>query len=221
MTPASGAGRSMSAPKIKFCGLTREVDVRAAIDLGIDAIGLNLARGPRRLELAHAAELARLLPPFITAVALLIDADEATILEAMRVTRCTTIQLHGSEPPELAERLRARFPVIKAFSVTTAASLAAVRGYPADAYLLDAAAAGAGGSGLAWDHGLASAESFDRPVILAGGLRPDTVAAAVAQVRPWAVDVSSGIESAPGIKERTKMAAFVLAINAGASPLRP
>ena len=198
--------------KIKFCGFTRDQDVRAAVDLGVDAIGLNLARGPRRITPERAAELARLIPPFVTAVALFVDADDLTILEAMRVTRCTAVQLHGDEPPELAERLRTRFPVIKAFAVKDAAALAAVRGYPADAYLLDASVPGvAGGTGVAWDHHLLAGVAFDRPVILAGGMNPATVGAAVAATRPYGVDVASGIESAPGVKDAGAMRAFVAA----------
>jgi phosphoribosylanthranilate isomerase len=196
--------------KIKFCGFTRDQDVRAAVDLGVDAIGLNLARGPRKLTSERAAELVRLIPPFVTAVALFVDADEATILAAMRATRCTVVQLHGNEPPELAQRLRTRFPVIKAFPVTDAAALVAVRGYPADAYLLDAAVPGiAGGTGVAWDHHLLAGVTLDRPVILAGGLNPTTVAPAIAATKPYGVDVASGIESAPAIKDAALMAAFV------------
>jgi phosphoribosylanthranilate isomerase len=198
--------------KIKFCGFTREEDVRVAVDLGVDAIGLNLARGPRKISVERAAELARLIPPLVTAIALFVDADEATILESMRVTRCTAVQLHGAEAPALAERLRTRFPVIKAFAVKDASALATVRGYPADAYLLDAAVPGvAGGSGVAWDHHLLAGVTLERPVILAGGLNPATVAAAVAVTKPYGVDVASGIESAPGIKDAAAMRAFVAA----------
>jgi phosphoribosylanthranilate isomerase len=171
-----------------------------------------LARGPRKISIEQAAELARLIPPMITAVALFVDADEKTILEAMRVTRCTAVQLHGNESPELAERLRARFPVIKAFAVKDAAALVVVRGSPADAYLLDAAVPGvAGGSGVAWDHHLLAGVTFDRRVILAGGLNPSTVAPAIAVTRPYAVDVASGIETAPGIKDQALMKAFIAA----------
>ena len=199
-------------PRIKFCGFTRDEDVRAAVALGVDAIGLNLARGPRRVTVERAAQLARLIPPFVAAVALFVDADEQAILAAMQATRCTVVQLHGHEPPELAERLRARFPVLKAFAVSDAASLAAVRGYPADAYLLDTAVPGvAGGTGAAWDHRLLATAAIDRPVVLAGGLNPATVAAAIAATRPYAVDVASGIESAPGQKDPAKMRAFLAA----------
>ncbi len=199
---------SAISPRIKFCGFTRDEDVRNAVDLGVDAIGLNLARGPRRIAVAHAAALARLIPPFVSAVALFVDADEATILAAMQATRCTVVQLHGSEPPELAERLRARFPVLKAFAITDEDGLAAMRGYPADAYLLDSAG---GGTGVLWDHELLADAEIDRPVILAGGLTPANVARSIRATRPFGVDVSSGIESAPGIKDVTRMRAFIAA----------
>ena len=203
----------MPPPKIKFCGFTRAEDVRAAVALGVDAVGLNLARGPRRIDAAHAATLVRLLPPFTTAVALFVDQDEAAILEAMRVTRCAAVQLHGSEPPELAERLRARFPLLKAFAIASATDLTRVRGYPADAYLLDTALPGvAGGTGVGWDHALLADQDLGAPLVLAGGLRADTVAAAIARVRPYAVDVASGIESAPAIKDQALMAAFIVAV---------
>jgi phosphoribosylanthranilate isomerase len=198
--------------KIKFCGFTRESDIQAAIDLGVDAIGLNLARGPRKISHERAAELARLIPPFVTSVALFVDADEFTILDAMRVTRCTAVQLHGNESQELAQRLCTRFPVIKAFAVKDAAALISIRGYPADAYLLDAAVPGvAGGTGVTWDHHLLAGVTFDRPVILAGGLNSSTVGPAIAATKPYGVDVASGIEIAPGIKELGLMRSFVAA----------
>jgi phosphoribosylanthranilate isomerase len=198
--------------KIKFCGFTRDQDVRAALALGVDAIGLNLARGPRRIGVARAAELARLVPAPALAVALFVDADEVAILAALDATGCGAVQLHGDEPPELAERLRRRVTVIKAFRIADAASLAAVRGYPADLYLLDAAVPGqSGGTGSAWDHGLLAGVDLGRPLMLAGGLNPGNVAAACARVRPAWVDTASGIESAPGIKDAERMAAFVAA----------
>jgi phosphoribosylanthranilate isomerase len=198
----------MNPLRIKFCGITRPEDVRAAVELGADAIGFNLARGPRKLPLERAVELARELPPFVVSVAVFVDADEAAILAAMAAGRFQAAQLHGAEPPELSERLRRRFPVLKAFSVADAAGLARVRGYPADAYLLDAAAAG---SGKSWDYGLLRGVDLGHPIVLAGGLTPATVRAAVAAARPWGVDVASGIESAPAIKDRAKMAAFIAA----------
>jgi phosphoribosylanthranilate isomerase len=198
--------------RVKICGFTREQDVQAALDAGVDALGFNLARGPRRIDLARAAQLAALVPPLVQAVALFVDADEATILAAVAATRCTVVQLHGDEPPELAASLRRRLPVLKAFRIAGPADLDRVRGYPADAYLLDAAVAGAhGGTGVAWDHGLLAGRDLGAPVVLAGGLTPANVAEAVALARPWAVDTASGVESAPGIKDAAAMRAFVVA----------
>jgi phosphoribosylanthranilate isomerase len=199
-------------PLIKFCGFTRTDDVRAAVALGIDAIGLNLARGPRKITVEQAARLRRDIPASVTTVALFVNADEDTILAALAATACDAIQLHGDEPPELAERLRARVPVIRAFAVRDAASIAAIHGYPADMYLLDAAVPGqSGGTGMAWNHALVRNVRFDRPWMLAGGLRPDNAATA-ATVGADALDAASGIESAPGLKDVEKMAAFVRAV---------
>jgi len=208
----AGPGTRIRPPKIKFCGFTREADVRAAAEIGIDAIGLNLARGPRKITLDHAATLSRAIPPWIASVALFVDATESDILAAMSATRCTVVQLHGDEATELAESLRSRFPVIKAFAVRDSASVQRIHGYPADSYLLDAAVPGqVGGTGVAWDHRLVAGIRFDRPWMLAGGLRPDNAAAAALSGAD-ALDVSSGIEASPGIKDPGKMSAFVHAV---------
>jgi phosphoribosylanthranilate isomerase len=198
--------------RVKVCGFTRSEDIRAALEAGVDAVGLNLARGPRRIPLDQAAMLAALVPPMVQTVALFVDSDETTILAALAATRCSVVQLHGDEPPELAERLRRRVPVIKAFRIANREDLNRVADYPADAVLLDAAVAGAhGGTGRAWDHGLLAGIEMRCPLILAGGLDPDNVAAAIAATRPWAVDTASGVESAPGIKDAVRMRAFVIA----------
>jgi phosphoribosylanthranilate isomerase len=198
------------ATRIKFCGLTRAEDIHIAVVLEVDAIGLNLARGPRKLTVAQAAALARLVPPHIAVVALFADQDADAIDAALAQVRVQAVQLHGDEPPELAERLRARHPVIKAFGVHSAADLDRVRGYPCDAALLDAPG---GGTGTAWDHGLLRGAALGVPLWLAGGLRPTTVRAAIAAVQPALVDVSSGIEAGtPGVKDRALMTAFVAAV---------
>lgn len=198
--------------RTKICGFTREADVRAALDAGVDAIGLNLARGPRRIDLARARTLAALVPPFAAVVALFVDADEEAVLAAAGALRAAAVQLHGDEAPELAERLRRRLPVIKAFRIAAPGDLAKVRGYPADAVLLDAHVPGVlGGSGTVWDHRWLADADLGVPVILAGGLGPANVAAAVALTRPWAVDTASGVESAPGLKDAALMRAFVRA----------
>lgn len=197
-------------PRVKVCGFTRAEDICAALDAGVDLIGLNLARGPRRISLEHATQLARLVPPGVGVVALFVDADEATILTAAAALRVTAVQLHGDESPELCARIRVRIPLIKAFRVAQAADLAQVRGFPADACLLDAAVPGThGGTGTSWNHAWLGACDPGMPVILAGGLTPANVRAAVQATRPWAVDTASGVESAPGLKDPVLMAAFV------------
>jgi phosphoribosylanthranilate isomerase len=199
--------------RVKFCGFTRAADVHAAVACGVHALGFNLARGPRRISLEQATALCRLVPPLVATVALFVDADEEGMLSAALSLRASAIQLHGHESPELCERLRRRLPVIKAFAVSGRASLEAVRGFPADAYLLDTASAGgSGGSGAAWDHRLLAGVELGRPLILAGGLDADNVAAAVRVTRPWAVDVASGVEASPGLKDPLRMAAFMAAL---------
>jgi phosphoribosylanthranilate isomerase len=199
--------------KVKWCGFTRPEDVRAAVALGVDALGFNFACGPRRIAVDQGAALAALLPPFVTATALFVDATEDEILRTVTKTRCTAIQLHGNEPPELAAALARRLPVLKAFPVRTAGDIDRVVGYPADAYLLDAAVPGHhGGTGVAWDHHLLVGRDLGRPVVLAGGLTPDTVAAAVAAVHPWGVDSASGIEMSPGLKDVARMRGFLAAL---------
>jgi len=199
------------AVRIKFCGLTRAADVSEALALGVDALGFNLATGPRRIAIEHARTLSDLAGALVVTVALFVDASEEVILDAMRRTRCQVAQLHGAESVELVMRLRSRFPVIKAASLRKPGDLAALRGHPADALLLDGAH---GGSGQTWDLALSEGAPFDRPIILAGGLRPETVRAAIMRVRPMGVDVASGIESAPGLKDPQRMAEFVRAVRA-------
>ena len=197
-------------PRIKVCGFTRAEDIRAALDAGVDLIGLNLARGPRRISLEQATLLARLVPPGVGVVALFVDADEATILAAAAVLRVAAVQLHGEESAELCARIRTRVPLIKAFRVAQASDLAQVRGFPADTCLLDAAVPGAhGGTGTSWNHAWLSSVDLGMPVILAGGLTPANVRAAVQATRPWAVDTASGVETAPGLKDPALMSAFV------------
>lgn len=202
----------MSCPRIKICGFTAAEDLRAALALGVDLVGLNLARGPRRLELDQAVALARLVPPGVGVVALFVDADQGTVLAQARALRATAVQLSGDEPAAMAAALQRELPVIKAWRVRNAADLAAAAAYPADALLLDSHVPGlAGGSGQAWDHQLLVGRDLGRPLMIAGGLRPNTVAAAVAALRPWAVDVASGVEATPGRKDPALMRAFISA----------
>jgi phosphoribosylanthranilate isomerase len=204
----------MHRTRVKFCGFTQADDLRAALDLGVDLIGLNLARGPRRIDVDRAASLASLIPPGVSIVALFVDADAATILDAVARLRADAVQLHGDEPPELAQHLRPRVRVIRAARIAGVDDLRRLDGYPADALLLDAAVAGAhGGTGARWDLSWLDAARPTAPFLLAGGLTAATVAEAVRR-RPWAVDASSGIESAPGRKDPARMREFLAAVAA-------
>jgi phosphoribosylanthranilate isomerase len=132
-------------------------------------------------------------------------------LELLRQTGCQAIQLHGRESAEQSRELRRRVAVIKAFAIANADDIAAVRGFPADAYLLDTKVPGLdGGSGQAWDWSLLT-QDLGTPIMLAGGLNPANVADAVARTHPWAVDTASGVEAAPGIKDAAAMSAFIRA----------
>ncbi len=200
---------------VKICGITSPADGLAAAAAGADAVGLNFYEGsPRHIPLAAAAEIARQLPPFITRVGVFVDAPEEAVLRAIGQCGLNVVQFHGAETPDFC----ASFPVmtIKAFRIRDAASLKALPEYQTDAWLLDAFVAGqAGGTGATFNWVQASeAQKLGRPIFLAGGLTPENVAEAVRRVQPYAVDVASGVESAPGRKDHGKMRAFVEAAKA-------
>jgi phosphoribosylanthranilate isomerase len=198
-------------PRVKICGVTRLEDALAAARLGADAIGFNFwPRSKRYLPPAAARALVSRLPPFVTAVGVFVDPTREELLAAMATSGAQVAQLHGDEPPELLAGLP--FPVVKAIRVGGPEALDQLGRYPAAAgFLLDSASPGYGGSGVAFDWALAARAAARTAVILAGGLTPANVAEAVRAVRPWAVDVASGVESAPGVKDRELMARFVRA----------
>lgn len=200
--------------RIKFCGMTRPQDIDTAVTLGIDAIGLILVpASPRALPLAQAVALRNRLPPFVASVALTLDADIAEVSRAAATLRPTFWQFHGNEDPQDCARLG--LPWLKAISMAdpdTAAEDAA-RYSTAAGFVLDShIAGGQGGSGKTFDW--TRIPTLPRPVLLAGGLTPDNVFDAVRTARPYAVDVSSGIEASPGVKDPGRMRAFVDAVRA-------
>lgn len=194
--------------RVKFCGMTRAADVDAAVALGVDAIGLVLAPGsPRFLHLREAAIIRRRLPPLVQAVALFRDAPADEVERAVDELQPDLLQFHGDESPEHCASFGR--PYLRAVPMKHGADLAdwERRFASATALLLDAHGVGEpGGQGQAFDWGAIRAQ---RPFVLAGGLDPGNVAAAVRQVRPYAVDVSSGIESAPGVKDEARMRRFI------------
>lgn len=203
----------MSRTRIKFCGLTRIDDVRAAAELGVDAVGFVLTKKSRRfVDPAHARTLRDVLPPFVSAVALFMDDDAAWVEHVISTLRPDWLQFHGAEPASFAESFdRPYLKAVPMASVVDVDAFAASHPH-ASGFLLDSHALGAaGGSGEAFDWTRAP-RNFARPLVLAGGLDAGNVAQAIAIAKPYAVDVSSGIESAPGIKDAAKMRAFVDAV---------
>ena len=206
----------MAEPQIKICGINTPATLDAAIAARADFIGLTfVAASPRRVTPPEAADLAERAAGRIGKVGLFVDASDAAIAEAVTAARLDALQLHGSENPQRAAELRARFrvPVWKALAVSSAADIARADAYAgaADLILFDAKTpkgALPGGMGLVFDWTLLGAWRGALPWGLAGGLTADNVAEAVRVTRAPLVDTSSGVESAPGVKDVDKIAAF-------------
>jgi phosphoribosylanthranilate isomerase len=195
--------------RIKICGLTRVRDVRAAVDAGADAIGLVFyPPSPRFLALEAAAGLREAVPPFVTTVALFVNPPAEQVLAVLERVRPSLLQFHGEETPEFCAQFG--LPYLKACRVRPGVDLLKyLQPFSGAAgWLLDSHVAEYGGVGESFDWSLVPAERM-RPLILSGGLSCDNVGEAVRRVRPWAVDVSSGVETAKGIKDAAKIAAFV------------
>ena len=196
--------------RVKICGITSLQDAILAVEAGADALGfIFFARSPRCITPDAAAEIIRQLPPFISRVGVFVDEPIGQVNETALRAGLDAVQLHGAESAEECERAVVR--AVKAFRVKDRNSLAEIRKYRTAAYLLDSYVAGQlGGTGERFNWDLAiEAKHVGRPVILAGGLTPENVADAAAKVRPYAVDVSSGVESSPGKKDASKVREFI------------
>ena len=206
--------------RVKICGITRLEDALAAARLGADALGFNFwPRSKRYVAPAVARAIVRNLPSFVTAVGVFVDPSRDEVLRARDASGVTVVQLHGDEPPELCASLP--LPVVKAIRVADGRSLAQLASYEVQAFLLDAPSAGYGGSGKTFDWDLVAEVASELDVILAGGLAPENVADAVAAVGPWAVDVASGVESSPGVKDAERMRRFIEAARGARRRPRP
>lgn len=207
--------------RIKFCGITRGIDAQQAIGLGVDALGFVLVpASPRFIAPVDAAKIRRAMPPLVSSVALFRNAEPAFVREALRELQPDLVQFHGEEDAAYCGSFG--LPYVKAVAMAEPQDLTALaaRFATAAALLLDShGAQGMGGSGHTFDWSRVAAT--DKPLILAGGLTPANVAQGMASVRPYAVDVSSGIESAPGQKDFEKMSAFVAAVRRANHELKP
>lgn len=197
--------------KIKICGITEGDDALHAIDCGADALGFVFYdRSPRAITRKTARTIIAQLPPLVTVVGLFVNADPGTVREVADDCGLDLIQYHGDESPEIV-RLAPRRS-IRALRVRENEIFDEIARYPASGLLLDAWVSGSfGGTGVPCNWEIAAAIAKKRPVILAGGLTPENVATAIQAVRPYGVDVSSGVEATPGHKDRKKVAAFIKA----------
>jgi len=198
--------------RVKACGITRLEDARAAVDLGYDAVGFVFYRESKRfIEPEKAAAIVAELPPFISTVALFVDESEKRAKEILLKTRIEVAQFHGRETPDYVNKFPLK--VIKAFGVDDHFDFSRLGEYQASAFLLDTFSREMpGGTGKSFDWSLVKRAKSFGPVILAGGLNPGNVGAAVGEADPFAVDVSTGIEAVPGQKSRQKMMAFIKAV---------
>jgi phosphoribosylanthranilate isomerase len=195
--------------RVKICGITRQQDAIAAAKAGADAIGLVFyPPSPRFLSVERAREIRDALPPFVQTVALFVNADAAQVAQVIGRVHPAMLQFHGDEPPEFCAQFG--LPFVKACRLKPGVdALEYLRPFSgAAAWLFDSHVPEYGGVGERFDLSLLP-RSPGRPVILSGGLSRENVAEAVRRVRPWGVDVSSGVESAKGIKDAAKIAAFI------------
>ncbi len=193
--------------RVKVCGITNESDAFMAVEMGADALGFIFARSPRTIRLEEARRIIRALLPFVQTVGVFVNENPARIRKIMAFCGLDLMQLHGDESPELCETLMPR--CLKAIRVRSRSSLDQIRSYEGKvrALLLDTYSEGKrGGTGNTFDWDLAAeAKKTGIPIILAGGLHPDNIEEAILTVKPFAVDINSGIEQSPGKKNRFLM----------------
>ncbi|MBT5923521.1 MAG: phosphoribosylanthranilate isomerase [Cellvibrionales bacterium] len=215
ISSSSASSQPSSRTRVKICGITREQDALAAAYAGADALGFVFyPPSPRAVTAERAAELCRPLPPFVERVGLFVNASAADVQAVLDIVPLTLIQFHGNESPAFCEQFAT--PYMKALRIgadDSGETLAQIKAHTAaQGFLLDAYEKGVpGGTGKTFDWSRIPS-GIDQPVILAGGLDADNVTHAIAEVAPYAVDVSSGIEQAPGIKDVEKINRFMQAV---------
>ena len=198
--------------RVKICGITSAADAQAAVDAGANLVGFNFyPKSPRHIAEEKAGEIRQKLPKRVKAVGIFVNRVAAEVISVGSSLRLDAVQLHGDEPPETVAEIARVVPVIKAFRVEAEFPLATLEPYsPAFAFLFDAAHTDQyGGTGRTTDWDVARRASAKHRIILAGGLKVENVAAAVRIVRPYGIDVASGVESRPGKKDQGLMREFI------------
>lgn len=195
--------------KVKICGITNQKDAFAALDAGADALGFVFYNGsPRNIAREDAARIIEQLPPFIQTVGLFVNESIETINNIADLCGLDVIQLHGDETPQFCNSINRR--VIKALRIKDISSLEPLESFNVAGMLLDAwSPSEQGGTGRTFNWDIAEIASQKKQIILAGGLSPDNVTDAIRKVRPYAVDVSSGVESSPGVKDHMLLRDFI------------
>lgn len=196
--------------RAKICGITRSEDARAASELGADAVGFVFAESPRQIDVARARQICEDLPPFLIRVGLFVDSDPGMVRDVARDVPLDVVQLHGDETPQFCASLM-DLRVIKAFRIGDPMDLEEISRFrTVHSVLLDAKVEGVhGGTGLSFPWEWLASWKAPKPWILAGGLNADNVREAVLRLKPYAVDVSSGVEIGPGLKSMDKMRHFM------------
>ena len=204
-----------TSPFVKVCGLTDPAEAVACAKLGVWAIGMVFApESARRITVEQARAICKALPSRVRRVGVFVNPDPAEVAQTVSGAGLTDVQLHGDQVNVEAVRIAARVRVFQGFPVGGPADIAAAKSSRADLVFLDASVRGRhGGTGQSFDWALLDETPLQRPFVLAGGLDPDNVAEGVRRVRPWGVDVSSGVESSPGHKDLVRVAAFIHAVN--------
>ena len=193
--------------RVKFCGITCVDDALAAVGFGADALGFVFAESPRKIDPQRAREIIRRLPPFITTVGVFVDEPAELVQEMALLCRLDALQFHGHEPPEYCRCFDRK--IIKAFRMGERTVLQEIARYTdVDAFLLDSSAGGGTGQRFNWDL----ARGISGRIILAGGLTPENVREAIARIRPYAIDVSTGVEKCPGRKDPRLMREFITSV---------
>jgi phosphoribosylanthranilate isomerase len=205
------------ATRVKICGITTWSDARLSVDLGASALGFNFyPPSPRAISPADAWNIIRRLPPFVEAVGVFVNWPPLVVDSLARALRLGSVQLHGSETPEVVAELARKHRVVKAIQVGRGFRVASLAGFRrADGLLLDGFARGLrGGTGRTLDWNLARSARRYGPIILAGGLNPENIAEAIRVAQPYAVDIASGVELRPGRKDPARLRALFKAVQA-------